>query len=233
MGEMDAMCSFPDGKPHKNSHLAGFMLFLTLAPLITCLAISFSFHADLSACTGLKLKAKDGSVVTGRTLEFGIEVKTSVVVIPRGYAFVSTTPKGPGLAFKAKYATVGAIAFDNMAVMDGMNEKGLSVGTFYFPDYAGYTPVTAENQSKGLSPVDFPNWLVTQFATLDEVKAALPTVVITPTVTAEWGPEPAPFHYIVYDKSGAALVIEPIGGKLVTYDNKLGVLTNLPHLTGI
>lgn len=189
------------------------------------------------ACTGIKLTAKDGSYVNGRTLEFGLQVQTSAAVIPRGYAFVGTTPQGPGLSYKAKYGAVGAIAFDMPALLDGLNEKGLSVGTFYFPGFAGYAEINQENQSKGLSPVDFPNWIITQFATVEEVKNALPNVVIAPTVTKEWGDTPAPFHYIVTDKSGKSIVIEPIQGKLVVSDNPLGIFTNSPtfdwHMTNL
>lgn len=192
---------------------------------------------NLEACTGIKLEAKDGSVVHGRTLEFGVKVDTSTVIVPRGYEFVGTTPKGPGLAYKAKYATVGAIAYDNLAILDGMNEKGLAVGTFYFPGFAGYSEITSENQSKAVSPIEFSNWIVTQFATIEELKAALSNVVIAPTIYKEWGNAVPPFHYIVYDKSGRSLVIEPINGKFVTYDNPLGVFTNSPtfdwHMTNL
>lgn len=212
------------------------MFNLSRICVLAIATISF-FEFSLDACTGIKLIAKDGGLVHGRTLEFGIQVDTTIAVIPRGYAFTGTTPQGPGLSYTAKYATIGAFAFDQPSVMDGMNEKGLAVGTFYFPGFAGYTPVTAENQSKALSPVEFSNWIVTQFATIDEVKAALPNVIIAPTVTKEWGNTPAPFHYIVYDKSGESLVIEPINGKLVTYANPLGVFTNSPafdwHMTNL
>lgn len=194
--------------------------------------------AQTEACTGLKLVAKDGSQVHGRTLEFGIVVDASVAVVPRGYEFKGTTPNGPGINYKAKYGAVGAIISGDPSLMDGLNEKGLAVGTFYFPGFAGYTPTTAENQSKALSPVEFPNWIITQFATVDEVKAALDNVVIAPTISKAWGPTAAPpFHYIVYDKSGKALVIEPINGKLVTYEDKLGTITNSPtfdwHMTNL
>ncbi|MBA3721113.1 MAG: choloylglycine hydrolase family protein [Parachlamydiaceae bacterium] len=198
---------------------------MTLLIITVSWLLSFS---TVEACTGIKLIQKDGSIIHGRTLEFGVVVDTSVVVIPRGFEFKGTTPKGPGLAYKAKYASVGSIAFDDMAIMDGINEKGLSVGTFYFPGFAGYSEITSENQSKGLSPVEFSNWIVTQFETIDEVKNSLNSVVIAPTVTKEWGSAPAPFHYIVFEKNGRSLVIEPIDGKLMTYENPLGVFTNSP-----
>lgn len=187
------------------------------------------------ACTGLKLTSLDGRSVHGRTFEFGIKVDTSVIVVPRGYSFISKTPIGEGMAYQAKYAAVGAVCFDNMLIMDGMNEKGLSVGSFYFPGYAVYTSVTQGNKKRALSPIDFPNWIVTQFGTIEEVKAALDNVVIVPVVEIGWGNTAPPFHYVVYDKEGRSLVIEPLEGKLVVNENPLGVVTNSPtfdwHMT--
>jgi len=192
---------------------------------------------NVEACTGIKLVAKDGSLVHGRTLEFGIKVDCDLVVIPRGYEFKGTTPQGPGLSYKAKYASVGAIAFNKPAVLDGLNEKGLAIGTFYFQDFAGYADITPENQSKALSPIEFSNWILTQFSTIEEVRDALNRVVIAPTVISEWGTTPVPLHYIIYDNEGNSLVIEPIKGKLIAYNNPLGVLTNPPsfdwHMTNL
>jgi choloylglycine hydrolase len=190
-------------------------------------------------CTGIMLKTKDGAIVHGRTVEFGTVIDTSIVVVPRGYAFVGQTPKGDGLKYAAKYAAIGAIAFTDVKLLDGLNEAGLAVGAFYFPTFAEYTPVTPDNQKKGLSPNDFPNWLLTQFASVDEVRRAIENedVVVTPTVLEGWGPETPPFHYVVYDKTGASIVIEPVGGRLVVHDNPLGVMTNSPtfdwHMTNL
>lgn len=206
---------------------------LLLAGLLAMISVT-SF---IEACTGLRLTAKDGHSVHGRTLEFGVKIDTSVVVIPRNFSFTASTPNGEGLIYKAKYAVIGAICYDKMVVMDGMNEQGLSVGTFYFPGYAGYTPTTADNQSRSLSPLDFSNWILTQFASLDEVKNHLSNIVIAPTVEATWGSTPPPFHYIVYDKNGQSLVIEPLEGKLIVHDNPLGVFSNSPtfdwHMTNL
>ena len=194
-----------------------------------------ALHMD--ACTGIQLTAKDGSIVHGRTLEFGIPVEPSIAVIPRGYRFVGTTPMGAGLRYTVKYAVVGAVLFDDMAILDGVNEKGLAVGTFFFPGFAAYTPITDENQARALSPSEFPHWIVTQFASIDELQSALDDVVIAPTLVKGWGNAPPPFHYIVYDRSGKCIVIEPLEGKLVTYDNPLGCFTNSPafdwHLTNL
>jgi choloylglycine hydrolase len=44
------------------------------------------------ACTGIELTAKDGGVVAARTLEFGIDPKSEVMVVPAGTAITGTLP---------------------------------------------------------------------------------------------------------------------------------------------
>jgi choloylglycine hydrolase len=189
------------------------------------------------ACTGIELEAKDGSIVHGRTLEFGTKILFSAAVVPRGYSFSGTTPLGKGLEYESKYGAVGAILFNEPAIADGMNEKGLSVGTFYFPGFAKYADITPDNQSQALSPTEFPNWIITQFENVEEVKETLPNVLIAPTVLKAWGNMAPPFHYIVYDRSGGCIVIEPIDGQLIATDNPFGVMTNSPtfdwHMTNL
>ena len=202
-------------------------------------ACSLAAAPPASACTGIRLKAADGSVVTGRTLEFGFFVPTDIVAIPRGFAFTSDTPIGPGMSWTGKYATVGASLQGSAAYIDGINEKGLAVGLFYFPTFAQYTETTKDNQAKSLSVVDFGTWLLTSFASLEEVRSAVASsgVVIAPTLVKGFPPEPQPAHFVVYDSTGASIVIEPIDGKLKVFDNPLGVITNSPtfdwHMTNL
>jgi choloylglycine hydrolase len=118
---------------------------------------------QVSACTGIMLKMKDGAIVHGRTLEFGVMVDTSIAVIPRGYQFTGQAPQGDGLKYTVKYGAVGTVAFGNPRLLDGVNEAGLAAGSFYFPTFAEYATVTPDNQSKALSAADFPNWVLTQF----------------------------------------------------------------------
>lgn len=193
--------------------------------------------SSLNACTGILLKAADGKAVHGRTLEFGEIVESYITVIPRNHSFTGKTSNGEGLKYTSKYGSIGVSCFEDIALMDGMNEKGLSVGTFYFPGFAEYTEIKSDNQNIALSPVDLPNWILTQFSTLEEVKAGLKNIVVAPTVIKGWGDAAPPFHYIVIEKSGNSMVIEPIGGTLVVRDNPLGVFTNSPtfdwHMTNL
>lgn len=206
--------------------------------VIVCVAVLLGqFSAE--ACTGIQLKTKDGVYVSGRTLEFGIFMDTSVIVVPRGYAFTGQTSEGAGKQWKAKYASTGIIIGDNEVILDGINEKGLSVGNFYFPGYAEYSVTTPQNQSISMSSSDITQWIVSQFATVDEVRAAIENheVAISPVLTPGFPPQVQPFHFVVYDKAGKSLVIEPLDGKLVLHDNPLGVMANSPtfdwHMTNL
>lgn len=202
-------------------------------------AMTFTAATTADACTGILLKNADGTIVHGRTVEFGMPLEMDLVFVPRGYDFVGQTPLGAGKTWTSKYAATGGILFGNLAIMDGLNEKGLAVGAFFFPTFAEYTAPNSDNQSKSMSAADFSNWILTQFSSVDEVRKAIEggEVVVAPTLLPGWPPQPQPFHWIVYDKSGKSLVIEPLKGKLVLNDNPLGVLTNSPnfewHMTNL
>jgi choloylglycine hydrolase len=183
---------------------------------------------SLQACTGITLIAADGTVVHARTLEFAIDLDSNVIVVPRGYARVGTTPDGkPGLKWKSKYASVGANGVGMPLIFDGVNEKGLAAGLFYFPTSAKYMPYTPSDAGKTVAPWELGSWVLENFATVDEVKANIGNVVVPTVVFAQWGFAPE-VHYIVTDASGKSIVIEYVGGKLNVHDDPLGVITNSP-----
>ena len=189
------------------------------------------------ACTGIFLTSDDGDFVHARTLEFGLDLHSEILMVPRGYARTGTTPDGKeGLKWKAKYASVGMNGVGLPVLFDGVNEKGLAAGTFYFPTSAGYMPYTPSDAGKTISQWEVGSWILENFASVDEVRAGIADVVVPSVVFAGWGFAPEA-HYIVHDSSGKSLVIEYVGGKLVVYDAPLGVITNSPtydwHMTNL
>jgi len=180
------------------------------------------------ACTGIRLIAEDGTVVHARTLEFATDIHSDVIMVPRGYARTGTTPDGkPGLTWKAKYASLGANGVGLPFIFDGLNEKGLAVGTFYFPTSAGYMPYTAADAGKSIAPWEVGSWLLENFASVEEARDNIGKIVVPSVIFAAWGFAP-PVHYVAHDASGKSIVIEYAGGKLNVYDNPLGVITNSP-----
>jgi len=193
------------------------------------------------ACTGISLKAQNGNAIRGRTLEFGFPLQSNVLVVPAGKEFTATMPDGSkGLSYKTRYGLVGANAFDQVMIVDGLNDQGLSLGLFYFPGYAQYAEATKENASRALAPQDFGVWVLGNFATIDEVKAAVENIDMVGTPLPGLGSAKgmaADVHFFVQDKSGKSIAIEPIGGKLKVTEAPLGVMTNAPtydwHMTNL
>ena len=192
---------------------------------------------SVRACTGITVIAADGAVVHARTMEFAIDIHSDVIVVPRGYARTGTTPDGKeGLKWKSKYASAGANGVGFPLIFDGLNEKGLAAGLFYFPTSAKYMPYTAADAGKALAPWEVGSWMLENFASVEEVRANIGNVVVPAVVYKEWGFAPE-VHFIVQDAAGQSIVLEYVGGKLNIHDNPLGVLTNSPafdwHMTNL
>ena len=200
------------------------------------LLLSIGFQSA-QACTGIRLIAADGTVVHARTLEFGIDLQSDVITVPRGYARTGSTPDGKeGLKWRTKYASLGANGAGLPFIFDGLNERGLAVGSFYFPTTAGFMPYSAADAGKTIAPWEVGSWILENFATIEEVKANIGKITVAEVVFKGWGFVP-PVHYVVNDVSGKSIVIEYVGGKLNVYENPLGVMTNSPafdwHMTNL
>lgn len=206
--------------------------------LFALLGLTFlSLSLPLSACTGIRIKPQDGSVVAARTLEFAVDIQSNIIFVPRGHEYQGTTPEGSeGIKWTTKYAAVGATPFDLPQILDGFNEKGLGIGLFYFPGYAKYNEDDEDDHDESLAPWELGTYLLTQFASVEEVKEAVKDISVIPVVLEQFGFVP-PIHYIVNDSSGNSLVLEHVDGELHVHDNPLGVMSNSPefdwHMTNL
>ena len=92
-------------------------------------------------------------MIYARTLEFAVDLASNVAVVPRGFEAGGTAPDDkPGMAWKTKYAAVGANAENLPVIIDGLNEKGLASGIFYFPGYVKYQEVAQGDAGKAVAP---------------------------------------------------------------------------------
>ena len=105
---------------------------IMIVVFIACLFALSSSYTD--ACTVFRLKANDGSIIVGRSMEFAVDLKYDAVVVPRNKAYVSFAPDGKeGLSWKTRYGYVGIGSFGmEYGISDGMNEKGLAIGLLWF-----------------------------------------------------------------------------------------------------
>jgi choloylglycine hydrolase len=191
--------------------------------------------APAAACTTFRLQSQDGAWLIGRSMELGMSLDSQVMLVPRGYRLTSTRPDlKPGMDWTVKHGFAGINTLGKDLSTDGMNEAGLSVGTLYFPGFAGYQPFPADGKH-AVSNLDFSNWALSQFATVGEVREALSRVAVYDLNLPLVGPQA--LHWAIADAQGGAIVVEYVGGKLTVYDNPIGVMTNAPpfdwHLTNL
>lgn len=201
----------------------------TLAALV---AAALMWTSAAQACTSFLLTARDGSRTYGRTMEFGVDLKSQVTLLPRNLAMTGSLPDGAsGKRWTARFAALGMNAFGLPILVDGFNERGLAGGMLFFPGYAKFVPAREAPPARAIGSWEFLAWALTRFATVAELKQAVANgdVVIADTVQSDLGMAP-PLHYTLHDATGASVVIEPVDGKLVVTDNPYTVLTNAPEI---
>jgi penicillin V acylase-like amidase (Ntn superfamily) len=114
-------------------------------------------------------------------------------------------------------------------MVESANNQGLSLSTNEMP--GSQSPAGAgSDAAKALAATDLAVYLLGNFKSVAEVKAALEDGSVS-----VWLPEiplmgnlVAPLHYILFDKTGAGIVIEYLDGKQNIHDNPVGVATNAP-----
>lgn len=211
-------------------------LIRIVAPVIAIICSFFNI-SDAPACTGITITPKDGSIIFGRTLEFATDLKSNVIVVPRGKQYIGSTPTGePGLHWKNEYGVVGINAFNLPITLDGLNEKGLHVGLFYFPGFAKYQTIGPEDDKRALAPWELGIFVLGTCSNVDEAVTAAKSVRVGEDVQPDLGIVP-PAHFVVTDAKGNCVVLEHINGELKVYKNPLGIMSNSPsfdwHLTNL
>ena len=76
-----------------------------------------------------------------------------------------------------------------------------------------------------LSDLQVVNWMLSQFATIDEVKAAIEGVKV---VSLDKPGKSSTVHWRIGDAKGNQVVLEFVDGVPHFYENRVGVLTNSP-----
>ncbi|MCL5260900.1 MAG: choloylglycine hydrolase family protein [Gammaproteobacteria bacterium] len=193
--------------------------------------LGFTFCASSYACTSFILKAKDGSPIYGRSMEWGLsDFKSNLVLVPRGFTNITSLSGGKaGMKWKNKYGFVGINAFNLPFYMDGMNEAGLTVGSLFLPNLAEFQSFKSGAEASTINSAQLVGYLLGQFSSVAEIKARLPKirVIDNPDITKAFG-APITVHFVVTDNMANSIVIEYVAGNLNIYDNQVGIMTNSP-----
>lgn len=211
---------------------------LAASLLMGAVSLFQMYTTPAEACTGIRLSSADKGVVYGRTMEWGhFDLRSRIAIIPRGYQFTGLTPDGTnGKKWTAKYGAVGLDMIEKDTLADGMNEKGLAAGLFYHPGFASYHEYDKNKASSTISAIDVTNYILTQFATIAEVRKGMSDVRVVPVVEKAIG-MPIEAHWLVTGSDGESIAIEFTDGEMKIHDAPLGVMTNAPaydwHMTNL
>ena len=174
-------------------------------------------------CTGIRFTSADGKMYFGHNLDWGEQFGQTVYVTPKGwevkYQFLDAAP--------TKSAIIGtAITFEGFPLyFDCGNAEGLACAGLNFPGYAQYE-ADAISGKTSIAAYEFPLWVCANFATVDEVEAALKNVAIVSKA-------PSPqlgvslLHWIIGDAT-RSIVVEYMPDGMHIHHNEVDVLTNQP-----
>ncbi|MFZ9683374.1 MAG: linear amide C-N hydrolase [Cephaloticoccus sp.] len=178
---------------------------------------------------------KQGNAYSGKTLEYAVPLPFEMSYVPAGTKVVSVAPGNkPGLSFETKYPVLGVSAASGVGdgpnmMVESANDQGLSLCTNEMP--GSQSPEGAgSDAAKALAATDLALYLLGNFKSVAEVKEALTNGSVSvwlPKVPLVGNIE-LPMHYILFDKTGAGIVIEYLDGKQNIHDNPVGVATNAP-----
>ena len=184
------------------------------------------------ACTGIAFRTQDGAQLQARTIEWGgFSLDSKLVIMPRGQQNTSFTPQGQnGLSWTNKYGAVGISVVKDPFIGEGVNEKGLAAGIFYFSGYGSLAPFNPKRAKKSVADVELVRWILTNFATVEEVMQALKKIDIVTIYPPQPGQETASTgHWRIADATGRSIVLEiENNGQRHIYENTVGVFTNSP-----
>jgi len=210
-------------KPNKLKQIQAALIAaaLTVAPITS------------NACTSFTLPGTDGGYVYGRSMEFGVPLKSALIFIPRGFNIQgvgTNSVPGTGLNWQSKYAVAGLNALGQPVVVDGINEKGMTGGLLNAPNTAVYQNTPTGESANSIASYQMLLYALSNFATVDEAKAGFQQIQVNSSPLAAYKGV-VQVRMTLHDAKGKSIVVEYLKGQLVVTDNPTGVMTNDPAFT--
>lgn len=171
-------------------------------------------------CTAITYTTKNHYF--GRNFDLEYSYNETVTITPRNFPFkFRRMPE-----IKKHYSMIGmAYVFKGYPLYyEATNEKGLSMASLNYPEYAHYNKV--QEGKDNIATFEFIPWIVCQCENVDDAKKLLEKINITDEQFDESLPN-GTLHWIIADKE-ASITVESDKDGLKIYDNPMGVLTNSP-----
>lgn len=181
--------------------------------------------SDSNACSRVVYTGPNGTVITGRTMDWKTEMFSNIWLFPRGMERDGVGGEN-SLKWVSKYGSVVTSAFE-IASTDGLNEKGLVANLLWLP---GSEYPKRDISKPGLSIAAWVQYMLDNFATVNEAVSAIKedSFQVVSDLMPD-GSRLATLHLSISDATGDNAIFEYIGGKLIVYHSKdYKVMTNSP-----
>lgn len=195
--------------------------------LFFVIGLALSIGKESKACTRVVYKGPNNMVITGRSMDFSIEIPANQWIFPRGMK--RNGEVGPNsIEWVSKYGSIGVSTWD-IAIADGMNEKGLVANLLWLVE-SEYPSFNKDGDKKGMAISLWAQYVLDNFATVAEAVEELRKESFA--VVSDFIPGTDKFttvHLSVSDATGDNAIFEYIKGKLVIHhDPSYIVMTNDP-----
>lgn len=178
-------------------------------------------------CTRIVYKGPNNSVLTGRTMDFSIEIPANQWVFPRGMPRNGEV-EGNCIEWVSKYGSLVVSSWD-ISTPDGMNEMGLVANMLWLVE-SEYPKFNMDGNKKGLAISLWAQYVLDNFATVAEAVESLEQENFA--IVSDFIPGTNKFttvHLSISDATGDNAIFEYINGKLVIHHNiNYTVMTNDP-----
>lgn len=194
--------------------------------VVACIAF-FVFIPESKTCTRVVYKGPGNTIITGRTMDFSMEIPANLWTFPRGMKRSGEVGRN-SVEWTSKYGSLAVSSWD-IATSDGMNEKGL-VANLLWLNETKYAAFEKDGDKKGIAVSLWAQYVLDNFASVAEAVAALEKESFV--VVSDFIPGTDKFvtvHLSLSDPTGDNAICEYVNGKLViNHDPSYTVMTNDP-----
>ncbi len=197
-----------------------------LASTVLAAGLCLGIVSESNSCSRVTYASEDGSVVTGRTMDWFKPDEVQLNLFPKGieYSGLGSNP----FKWRSKYASLAVTSYG--FVNSGINEENLAVDVLYLEesDYGDLQP-----EEKTMTSEMVTRFLLDNFSSAQEVADYFENEkfrVVSDEERAKLLGASINVHYIVTDKTGDNVIIEYIDGKAKVHHQKgRFVFTNDPE----
>ena len=176
-------------------------------------------------CTGIRFADSAGTMYFGRNLDWTTSYGERVVVTPPAAKVPAAFERAGDPERGHAVIGMGIIVEGIPLYFDCGNDAGLAVAGLNFPQSAHYATEPAPT-GVNVAAYEFPFWVARNFATLDEVRAALENVTVVARAVNDELPV-ANLHWIIGDETGS-IAVECLEDGMRVWEDDVDVLTNEP-----